>query len=59
MSLAGPGDYLFPGSKNACGYRKTMKKVWCATLKKAELPYFRIYDLRSTYGVDDETGIRG
>jgi len=61
MSLAGPGDYLFPNAKNVYGYQKTLKKVWGTTLKKAEIPYFRIYDLRSTYatrlsagGVADE-----
>jgi len=38
-----------------------LKKVWRTTLKKAGIPYFRIYDLRSTYstrlsagGVADE-----
>jgi integrase len=40
---------------------KEAEKVWRTTLKKAEIPYFRIYDLRSTYatrlsagGVADE-----
>ena len=43
------------------GYQKSLKKVWRTTLKKAGIPYFRIYDLRSTYatrltagGVADE-----
>jgi integrase len=40
---------------------KTLKTVWHATLRRAKVPYFRIYDLRSTYatrlsagGVADE-----
>jgi integrase len=52
---------LFPSAKNVDGYQKSLKKVWRTTLKKAGIPYFRIYDLRSTYatrltagGVADE-----
>ena len=43
------------------GHQKTLKTVWHATLRRAKVPYFRIYDLRSTYatrlsagGVADE-----
>ena len=61
ISVAGPGDYLFPNAKNASGYQKSLKRVWRTTLQKAGVPYFRIYDLRSTYatrlsagGVADE-----
>src|SRR5438132_9307444 len=43
------------------GYQQTFKTVWHATLRKAGIRYFRIYDLRSTYatrlsagGVADE-----
>jgi hypothetical protein len=42
-------------------YQKTSKTVWHATLRRAKVPYFRTYDLRSTYatrlsagGVADE-----
>jgi integrase len=49
ISLAGPGDYLFPNAKSKHGYQKSLKRVWRTTLKKAGIPYFRIYDLRSTY----------
>jgi integrase len=42
-------------------HQKTLKTVWHATLRRAKVPYFRIYDLRSTYatrlsagGVADE-----
>ena len=41
--------------------QKSFKTVWHATLRRAGIPYFRIYDLRSTYatrlsagGVADE-----
>ncbi|MGB2679154.1 MAG: integrase [Candidatus Acidiferrum sp.] len=61
ISLAGPGDYLFPNAKSMHAHQKSLKKVWRTTLKKAGIPYFRIYDLRSTYatrlsagGVADE-----
>ncbi len=52
---------LFPSDENPSGHQKSVKKVWRLTLKRAKLPYFRIYDLRSTYatrlsagGVADE-----
>jgi integrase len=61
ISLAGPVEYLFPNGKTAHGHQRSLKKVWRTTLKKAGIPYFRIYDLRSTYstrlsdgGVADE-----
>ncbi len=34
---------------NPFGYQASFKKVWATTLRKAGIPYFRIYDLRSTY----------
>ena len=59
--IAGPGTWLFPSDENPTGHHKTLKTVWHAVLRRAEVPYFRIYDLRSTYatrlsagGVADE-----
>jgi integrase len=61
IRIAGPGPYLFPSDKNPSGRQTTLKTVWRKTLKRANVPYFRIYDLRSTYatrlsagGVADE-----
>ena len=61
LRIAGPGLYLFPSDKNQSGHQRTLKTVWHKTLKRAKIPYFRIYDLRSTYatrlsavGVADE-----
>jgi integrase len=61
LRIAGPGDWLFPSDKNQSGHQRTLKTVWHKTLKRAKIPYFRIYDLRSTYatrlsagGVADE-----
>lgn len=61
MLLAGPGEYLFPSNLNSEGYQHSLRTVWRLTLKRAGVPYFRIYDLRSTYatrlsagGVADE-----
>ena len=61
LAISGPGDYLFPSDENTDGYQKTFKTVWHATLRRAGVRYFRIYDLRSTYatrlsagGVADE-----
>jgi integrase len=60
MQLARDSSYLFP-SENAVGHQTTFKTAWRLTLRRAKVPYFRIYDLRSTYatrlsagGVADE-----
>ncbi len=49
LAISGPGDYLFPSDENASGHQKTFKTAWHATLRRAKVTYFRIYDLRSTY----------
>ena len=61
IRISGPGPWLFPSDENPSGHQKTLKTVWHATLRRAKVPYFRIYDLRSTYatrlsagGVADE-----
>jgi integrase len=61
LRLSPLSPYLFPSDRNPNGHQKSVKKVWQLTLKRANVPYFRIYDLRSTYatrlsagGVADE-----
>jgi integrase len=61
MRVSGTGPFLFPSDKNPSGHQKNLKTAWRKTLKRAGVPYFRIYDLRSTYatrlsagGVADE-----
>ena len=61
LAISGLGEYLFPSDENASGHQKTFKTAWHATLRRAKVQYFRIYDLRSTYatrlsagGVADE-----
>jgi integrase len=61
MAIAGEGPFLFPSDRNSSGFQTTFKTVWRRTLNRAKVPYFRIYDLRSTYatrlsagGVADE-----
>ena len=61
IALAGKGDYLFPSELSTTGYQYSLRTAWRLTLKRAKVPYFRIYDLRSTYatrlsagGVADE-----
>ncbi len=60
-SISGGGTFMFPNPDSPCGYQASFKKVRATTLRKAGIPYFRIYDLRSTYatrlsagGVADE-----
>jgi integrase len=61
LRLSPLSPYLFPSDKDPNGHQKSVKKVWRLTLKRANILYFRIYDLRSTYatrlsagGVADE-----
>jgi integrase len=61
MELAGPGQWLFPSEGNKTGHQTEFKMIWRKTLQRAGVPYFRLYDLRSTYatrlsagGVADE-----
>ena len=61
MAIAMESPFLFPSDRNANGHQATFKTVWTKTLRRAKIPYFRIYDLRSTYatrlsagGVADE-----
>ena len=61
MAITPESPFLFPSDRNPTGYQATFKTVWRKTLRRAKVPYFRIYDLRSTYatrlsagGVADE-----
>jgi integrase len=61
MALSPNSPFLFPSDLNPSGHQTTFKTVWRKTLRRAKIPYFRLYDLRSTYstrlsagGVADE-----
>ena len=61
IEIAGPGPWLFPSPKNPTRHQTNFRKAWEITLRKAEVQYFRLYDLRSTHatrlsagGVADE-----
>jgi len=61
MAITPESPFLFPSDRNPTGYQATFKTVWRKTLRRAKVPYFRTYDLRSTYatrlsagGVADE-----
>jgi integrase len=61
MAISGEGPFLFPSDRNPNGHQARLKTVWRKTLRRAKIPYFRLYDLRSTYatrlsagGVADE-----
>ena len=61
MTIAADGEFVFPSDKNPLGHQTTFKTASAVTLRRAKVPYFRIYDLRSTYatrlsagGVADE-----
>ncbi|MGD0050032.1 MAG: hypothetical protein ABSE42_23805 [Bryobacteraceae bacterium] len=56
VELAGPGPWLFPSDGNRTGRQTEFKKAWETTLRKAGVPYFRLYDLRSTYATRLSSG---
>lgn len=47
-ALSESSHFLFPSNETADGYQKTFKTVWHSTLRRAGVPYFRIYNLGST-----------
>ena len=47
IELADAGPWLFPSPMNPRGYQTNFKKPWETALRKAGIPYFRLYDLRS------------
>jgi integrase len=49
LAISGPGPFLFPSDLNPTGHQRTLNTAWQKTLRRAGVPYFRIYDLRSTY----------
>ena len=60
LRVAGNSVVCVP-ARDGSGHQTTFKTAWAATLRRAKVPYFRIYDLRSTYatrlsagGVADE-----
>ena len=61
LKLAGPGPWLFPSPVKPGEHQGSFKKTWERILRRAGVPHFRLYDLRSTYatrlsagGVADE-----
>ena len=56
MELAGPGPWLFPSSHKPAEHQVDFKKTWDRTLRRAGVPHFRLYDLRSTYATRLSSG---
>jgi integrase len=61
VAISGNGEFLFPSDLNREGHLRSLRTAWRKALKRAGVPYFRLYDLRSTYatrlsagGVADE-----
>src|SRR5207245_632234 len=47
ITISGKGDFLFPNDQTPTRHLNSLKTAWRNTLKRAGIPYFRIYDLRS------------
>ena len=54
--LSGNSPWLFPNDGNPIGYQESVRTVWHASLRRAKVPYFRVYDLRSTYATRLSSG---
>jgi integrase len=61
VAISGTGEFLFPSDLNSKGHLRSLRTAWRKALRRAGVPYFRLYDLRSTYatrlsagGVADE-----
>lgn len=55
-AISGESPRLFPNDRNPAGHQGSFKKAWATALRKAKVPYFRIYDLRSTYATRLSSG---
>ena len=49
LSISGDGEFLFPSDETPTKHLKSVKTAWRNSLRRAGIPYFRIYDLRSTF----------
>ena len=56
LAVSGSSPFLFPSDKKPDRHQKSFRKVWQLVLQRAEVPYFRIYDLRSTYATRLSSG---
>ena len=56
IALAGESPWMFPSAKNPAGHQTSFKKAWAGRLKEAGVPYFRLYDLGSTYATTLSAG---
>src|SRR3984957_16937516 len=56
LAIAGPGPFLFPSDRKPERHQRSFTKVWHLALRRAGVPYFRIYDLRSTYATRLSSG---
>lgn len=56
LAIAGPSNFLFPSDKKPDQHQRSFTKVWHLALRRAGIPYFRIYDLRSTYATRLSSG---
>jgi integrase len=61
VAISGNGEFVFPSDLNTEGHLRSLRTAWRKALKRVGIPYFRLYDLRSTYatrlsagGVADE-----
>jgi integrase len=65
VAISGNGDFLLPSDLNQEGHLRSLQTAWRQALKRAGIPDFRLYDLRSTCatrlsagGVADEWAIQ-
>ena len=56
LRLSPCSPFLFPSDENPTGHQRTLKPVWSATLRRAKILHFRIFDLRSTYATRFRAG---
>jgi len=47
LAIAGDEPFQFPSDLNPTGHQVELKPVWHTSLRRAKVPYFRIYDSRS------------
>ena len=47
VEISGNGPWLFPCHRSPLEDQKSFRSAWSISLRRAGIPYFRLYDLRS------------
>jgi len=53
LAISGRGPFLFPSDLTPTGHQRTLNTAWQKTIRRAGVPYFRIYGLAGKRNVTE------